>query len=520
MRLSRVRRVVLAQEVEQFSGSESASDSSRRWRGRFGDWQLNRTAREPTYAAAATHPCDPTLCDEHGDSRPANGSRELPTARPPRSRSRSRRLARQVGASDSGQRAARGLITSGPAHGLEAREMAGRGAAGPSRPGRLAAESFRRLADFDLFVIGAGSGGVACARRAASHGARVAICEHSRVGGTCVIRGCIPKKLMRYGAHFAEHFSPSKGYGWRPGTPPLDWPALIAARDREIDRLNGIYISMLKSAGAELISGARPPGRTRTRSRSSGEVHSRPAHRDRGRRPPEPARAARHRARDHLRRRARAPGQQARASRGDRRRLHRARARQHPARPRRRDHADPPARSAAARLRSRRPRGARRAAPRARPRAAPGDHGQRASSAAATACCSRPRPARSSSTPCSTPPAAIRCRTPRPRPRASWASPWTPSGAVRVDRSYRSSVPEHLCARRLQRPCRQRARSRQLRSDPGRDRRGPRDRRGAVQRQPAAGPLRHDPDRGVQPARGGRGRAERGAARAPRATTS
>ncbi len=111
------------------------------------------------------------------------------------------------------------------------------------------------MADFDLFVIGAGSGGVSCARRAASHGARVAICEHSRVGGTCVIRGCIPKKLMRYGAMFAEHFSASKGYGWRPGTPPLDWPALIAARDREIDRLNGIYISMLKSAGAELMGG-------------------------------------------------------------------------------------------------------------------------------------------------------------------------------------------------------------------------------------------------------------------------
>jgi glutathione reductase (NADPH) len=109
------------------------------------------------------------------------------------------------------------------------------------------------LADFDLFVIGGGSGGVACARRAASHGARVALCEDNRVGGTCVIRGCIPKKLMGYGAHFAERFEDAKSYGWRPGEVTLDWSALIEARDREIDRLNGIYVNMLKSVGVELI---------------------------------------------------------------------------------------------------------------------------------------------------------------------------------------------------------------------------------------------------------------------------
>ena len=68
----------------------------------------------------------------------------------------------------------------------------------------MAAERVLAVADFDLFVIGGGSGGVACARRAAAHGARVALCEDNRVGGTCVIRGCIPKKLMGYGAHFAE----------------------------------------------------------------------------------------------------------------------------------------------------------------------------------------------------------------------------------------------------------------------------------------------------------------------------
>ncbi|MBT8059605.1 MAG: FAD-dependent oxidoreductase, partial [Gammaproteobacteria bacterium] len=68
--------------------------------------------------------------------------------------------------------------------------------------------------DFDLFVIGAGSGGVRAARIAASHGARVAICEESRVGGTCVIRGCVPKKLLVYASHFAEDFEDARGYGW------------------------------------------------------------------------------------------------------------------------------------------------------------------------------------------------------------------------------------------------------------------------------------------------------------------
>ncbi len=109
------------------------------------------------------------------------------------------------------------------------------------------------MADFDLFVIGGGSGGVACARRAASYGARVALCEPGRVGGTCVIRGCIPKKLMRYGALFPGHFKAAEGYGWRFDPPRLDWTALIDARDREIERLNGVYIGMLEQAGVELF---------------------------------------------------------------------------------------------------------------------------------------------------------------------------------------------------------------------------------------------------------------------------
>jgi glutathione reductase (NADPH) len=109
------------------------------------------------------------------------------------------------------------------------------------------------LAHFDLFVIGGGSGGVACARRAGAYGAKVALCEPSRVGGTCVIRGCIPKKLMRYGALFPGHFAAAQGYGWRIGAVEHDWLALIDARNAEIARLNGVYIRMLETAGVRLF---------------------------------------------------------------------------------------------------------------------------------------------------------------------------------------------------------------------------------------------------------------------------
>jgi glutathione reductase (NADPH) len=111
------------------------------------------------------------------------------------------------------------------------------------------------LADFDLFVIGGGSGGVACARRAGAYGARVALCEPSRIGGTCVIRGCIPKKLMRYGATFADHFEAAPAYGWRIAAPEHDWRALIAARNAEIARLNGVYLRMLDDAGVTVLDG-------------------------------------------------------------------------------------------------------------------------------------------------------------------------------------------------------------------------------------------------------------------------
>lgn len=106
--------------------------------------------------------------------------------------------------------------------------------------------------DYDLFVIGAGSGGVRASRIAAGLGARVGICEESRVGGTCVIRGCVPKKLLVYAAHYREDLEDSEAFGWELPQRRFDWSRLIANKDREIDRLNGIYISMLKKAGATL----------------------------------------------------------------------------------------------------------------------------------------------------------------------------------------------------------------------------------------------------------------------------
>jgi glutathione reductase (NADPH) len=109
--------------------------------------------------------------------------------------------------------------------------------------------------DFDLFTIGAGSGGVAASRRAASYGARVAIAEGRRVAGTCVLRGCVPKKLLVYGVHFHDEIEDAAGYGWSIGESRLDWAKLIAAKDREIDRLHGIYVKMLQDSGVAILDG-------------------------------------------------------------------------------------------------------------------------------------------------------------------------------------------------------------------------------------------------------------------------
>lgn len=109
--------------------------------------------------------------------------------------------------------------------------------------------------DYDLFVIGAGSGGVRAARMSASHGAKVAIAEEHRVGGTCVIRGCVPKKLFVYASHFAEEFEDAAGFGWEVGQSSFDWSKLIANKDTEIDRLNKIYMRNLEASGVEILNG-------------------------------------------------------------------------------------------------------------------------------------------------------------------------------------------------------------------------------------------------------------------------
>ena len=107
--------------------------------------------------------------------------------------------------------------------------------------------------DCDLFVIGAGSGGVRAARVAAGHGAKVIVAEEFRVGGTCVIRGCVPKKLLVYASRFADEFAAAAGFGWTVEPPRFDWPALVEAKDREIARLSAAYRAGLDSAGATLI---------------------------------------------------------------------------------------------------------------------------------------------------------------------------------------------------------------------------------------------------------------------------
>jgi glutathione reductase (NADPH) len=107
--------------------------------------------------------------------------------------------------------------------------------------------------DIDLFVIGAGSGGVRAARIAAGHGARVMIAEEYRVGGTCVIRGCVPKKLLVYASRFSDEFEDAVGYGWTVGAPTFDWPTLIANKDREIARLEMAYTTNLERANVKIV---------------------------------------------------------------------------------------------------------------------------------------------------------------------------------------------------------------------------------------------------------------------------
>jgi len=109
------------------------------------------------------------------------------------------------------------------------------------------------MADYDFFVIGAGSGGVRAARMAAVAGARVGIAEDGRLGGTCVNVGCVPKKLMVYASHVSEEIEDAAGYGWQVPRGSFDWPTLIANKDKEISRLNDIYRSLLVNAGVDLF---------------------------------------------------------------------------------------------------------------------------------------------------------------------------------------------------------------------------------------------------------------------------
>src|SRR2546423_7255782 len=111
------------------------------------------------------------------------------------------------------------------------------------------------MADFDtdLFVIGGGSGGVRAARIASGHGARVMLAEEYRVGGTCVIRGCVPKKLLVYASRFGHEFEKAAGYGWTSASPTFDWATLIANKDREIARLEAAYTANLTRANVTIL---------------------------------------------------------------------------------------------------------------------------------------------------------------------------------------------------------------------------------------------------------------------------
>ena len=181
--------------------------------------------------------------------------------------------------------------------------------------------------DVDFFVIGAGSGGVRAARIAAGHGAKTLVAEESRIGGTCVIRGCVPKKLYVIASRFADDFRDAAGFGWSVGEPRFDWPTLVAAKEKEITRLSDAYRDNLARSRRQARRTAGDRGRS-----APGAARRR----NRGLRPPHPHRlrlapghASRRRgarARDHLERDLRSQGLPAPASRGGRR-LYRGRVR-------------------------------------------------------------------------------------------------------------------------------------------------------------------------------------------------
>ena len=206
-----------------------------------------------------------------------------------------------------------------------------------------------RKYDYDLFVIGAGSGGVRASRMAATFGAKVAVAEERDLGGTCVNVGCIPKKLLVYAAHFRDDFEDAAGFGWTVGERRIDWRTLIANKDREIERLNGVYRRLLQIAGVDIIEGRARLVDAHTVAVGSAQ-HSARVHPDRLRRMAGDAGHSRYRARDHLERSV--PSRSPAGARADRRRrLHRRGVRDHLPRSRGRRHPAPPRPTLPARLR-------------------------------------------------------------------------------------------------------------------------------------------------------------------------
>ena len=109
--------------------------------------------------------------------------------------------------------------------------------------------------DYDLIVIGAGSGGTRTARISASYGAKVLVVEGDRAGGTCVLRGCVPKKLLVYASQFSEQVSDAEGFCWQVSNFQSNWHELILKKNKELDRLHEIYVNLIKNSGCDLISG-------------------------------------------------------------------------------------------------------------------------------------------------------------------------------------------------------------------------------------------------------------------------
>jgi glutathione reductase (NADPH) len=128
--------------------------------------------------------------------------------------------------------------------------------------------------DYDLFVIGGGSGGVRAARVAAAGGARVALAEESRMGGTCVIRGCVPKKLMVFASSYREGFADARAYGWDVEDGAFDWTRFRTHLHAELDRLEGVYRQLLKRLGRGHLRPARDAGRSAHRRLADGSTHT------------------------------------------------------------------------------------------------------------------------------------------------------------------------------------------------------------------------------------------------------